>query len=365
MKQDNSIKQLNFTTVVNETKKIPKLEVSVNRNGKYMKYGEDNLFPQYLWELFTNSSQFSAIVNNMVDYIQGNGVETDYPLVVVNRKGETFENLIERIVYDYLIFGGFAVQVIRNRGGEVCEIHWLDFRYIRTNYDEDTIYYNEQWGNSRVTPKVYDRYVKGSRQQNSVYYYKGRLTRNQYPIPSYISALTAIEISTQIPEYHLNNLTNGFHPSAVINFNNGSMSEDVMDEIEEKIEEKFSGTQNASRILLSFNDNTEHATTIERLADEGNVDIYNTLAQSVEKDIYTAFRCNKLLMGDGSESTGFNKATYVEAFAIYNKTVIQPIQRELEEAVGGFLEGHKIKFNRFVVDWSETGPDEDTSKIIE
>jgi hypothetical protein len=161
-------------------------------------------------------------------------------------------------------------------------------------------------------------------------------------------------------------LTNGFHPSAIINFNNGSnLSEDVMDEIEEKIKEKFTGTKNATKIMLSFNDDTEHATTIERLADEGNVDIYNTLKDNVEKDIYSAFRINKLLMGDGSESTGFNKQAYLESFALYNKTVIQPIQTELEKVINGVLGDGALHFDEFKIDWSETGSDEDNSKIIE
>lgn len=358
--------KLNFTAVVNETKEIPKLVAKQMKNCKYVRYGEDNLFPQYIWELYTHSSQFSSIVETMNDYIQGNGIVSDYYLKVVNRKGETFDDFIEKLIIDYLLFGGFAFQIIRNKGGEICELYWLDFRYVRTNSDEDKVFYNEDWNNSRIQPKVYEKYTNGTKLPNSVYYYKGRRTRDVYPIPIYLAALTSLEISTQIPDYHLNNLTNGFHPSAIINFNNGSnLAEDVMDEIEEKLKEKFTGTKNASKMLLSFNDNVEHATTIERLADEGNIDIYNTLKDTVEKDIYTAFRINKLLMGDGSETTGFSKQTYVEAFSLYNKTVIQPIQKEFEKVINGVLGDGALHFDEFVIDWSETGADEDNSNIIE
>ena len=181
-----------------------------------------------------------------------------------------------------------------------------------------------------------------------------------------LAALTSLEISTQIPEYHLNNLTNGFHPSAIVNFCNGSnLSEDVMDEIEDSIKEKFTGVKNASKILLSFNDDMAHRTTIERLPDDGHVDIYNTLKDSVEKDIYTAFRINKLLMGNGEDSTGFNKQAYLESFALYQKTVIQPIQSEIEQVINGVLGEGALHFDEFTIDWSETGDDENTSKIIE
>lgn len=363
--QDKNNNKHFFTAIVNETKEVPRLEVKQVKNCKYLKYGTDNLFPQYIYELYTHSGQMSAIIGTMKDYIQGNGIVSNYK-EIVNRKGDTFDLFIEKLIIDYLLFGGFAFQIIRNKGHEICELNWLDLRYIRVNEDEDLIFYNKEWSNSRVQPKVYDRYCNGLIQPNSVFYYKGRKTRNQYPEPCYLAALTSLEISTQIPDFHLNNLNNGFHPSAVINFCNGSnLPSDVMDEIEEKIKEKFSGTKNASKILLSFNDDTEHATTIERLADEGNIDIYNTLKESTEKDIYTAFRISKLLLGNGEDNTGFNKQSFLESFALYQKTTIGPIQTEIEKVINSVLGDGALHFDEFSINWSETGTEEDNSNIIE
>ncbi len=358
--------KMQFTVVVNDRKELPKLEVKQMKNCKYVRYGDDNQFPQYIWELYTHSSQFSSIVETMIDFIQGGGIVSQFPLKVVNRKGDTFDDFIERLVTDYILFGGFCAQITRNKLGNIAELNWIDFRNVRVNSDEDKIFYSEDWTNNRVQPKVYEKYSPNSKLPTSMLYYKGRRTRNQYPVPMYIGALTSLEITTEIPEYHLNNLVNGFHPSTIINFNNGSnLSEDVMDEIEESVNEKFCGVKNASKILLSFNDNTEHATTFERLPDDGSVDIYNTLAGTVEKDIYSAFRINKLLMGDGSENTGFNKQSYIESFAIYQKTVISPIQKEIEKVINNALGENSLHFEKFSIDWSETGADEDNSNIIE
>ena len=358
-------KTLKFTTIVNETKEIPKLVCQSAKNAPYVKYGENNDFPNYIFELYNNSSQFNSIVETMKNYILGSGVSSNFHLKIVNRKGDSFENFIEKLVYDYLIFGSFSFQVTRNKLGNISELNWIDIRYARTNEDEDKIYYSTEWSKNRRQPKVYDRFTIGSQFPTSIFYYKGRRTRDVYGVPMYLAALTSLEISTQIPEYHLNNLTNGFHPSAIVNFCNGSnLSEDVMDEIEDSIKEKFTGVKNASKILLSFNDDMAHRTTIERLPDDGHVDIYNTLKDSVEKDIYTAFRINKLLMGNGEDSTGFNKQAYLESFALYQKTVIQPIQNEIEQVINGVLGEGALHFDEFTIDWSETGADENTSDII-
>lgn len=359
-------KILKFTTIVNETKEIPKLVCQSAKNAPYVKYGANNDFPDYIFELYNNSSQFNSIVETMKNYILGSGISSNFHLKIVNRKGDSFENFIEKLIYDYLIFGSFSFQVTRNKLGNISELNWIDIRYARTNEDEDKIYYSTEWSKNRRQPKVYDRFTIGSQFPTSIFYYKGRRTRDVYGVPMYLAALTSLEISTQIPEYHLNNLTNGFHPSAIVNFCNGSnLSEDVMDEIEDSIKEKFTGTRNASKILLSFNDDMAHRTTIERLPDDGHVDIYNTLKDSVEKDIYTAFRINKLLMGNGEDNTGFNKQAYIESFALYQKTVIQPIQTEIEQVINGVLGEGALHFDEFTIDWSETGDNEDTSKIIE
>ena len=367
MQQDKDTKKrLNFTTIVNESKEIPKLVCQSAKNAPYVKYGTDNLFPEYIFELYNNSSQFNSIVETMKNYILGSGIISNFPLKIVNRKGDSFENFIEKLVYDFLIFAGFSFQITRNKLGNISEINWIDMRNVRTNEDEDKIYYSTEWNKGRRVPKVYDRFTIGSEFPTSIFYYKGRRTRDVYPTPMYLAALTSLEISTQIPEYHLNNLTNGFHPSCIVNFCNGSnLSEDVMDEIEESIENKFTGVKNASKILLSFNDDMAHRTTIERLPDDGHVDIYNTLKDSVEKDIYTAFRINKLLMGNGEDSTGFNKQAYLESFALYQKTVIQPIQSEIEQVINGVLGEGALHFDKFTIDWSETGSDESSSNIIE
>lgn len=359
-------KRLNFTTIVQNTKKIPKLECLKAKNTSYVKYGEDNNYPQYLWNLFENSSQMSAIILQMKDYIIGNGIKSTFPLKIVNRKFETFEDLIEKVILSYLIYGGFACQIIRNKLGEIKEINPLDFRFVRINDDEDKIYYSREWNKSRRQPVVYPRYKAGSHEPNSVFYYKGKITNEVYPIPMYISAITSIEISTQIPTYHLSNLCNSFNPSVLINFNNGSnLPEDVMDEIEDRVNEKFAGSENSGRILLSFNDDKEHSTEMIRLPSDGNIDQYNSLSDNVEKDIYTAFRINRVLLGDSSNETGFSKQPYIEAFALYQKSVIGPIQNEISKIFNNLLGEGSLEFSKFVIDWSEYGSDENTSEIID
>ena len=345
---------------------IPEIRV-VDKNKDWMYWGDDNLFPYQLYNLFEKSSIMTAVVGSMRDYILGDEIVNRTGIESVNRKGETLEDLVWKCVMDYCLFGGFAIQVIRTKSLEkVAELNWLDMRKVRISKEEDTIWFNE-WDQVRrkKQPVKLPRYVNGAKQPNSVFYYKGRLTRTQYPVPMYLGALTAIQVSAEVDNYNLVNILNNFTPSAVINFNNGqNLSEDEIDELEQKVYDKFSGTANAGKIMLSFNDNTESATTIERLADDGLENKYKSLMETTKDDIYAGFRINPVLVGLNNSNSAFTAQEFSEAFKLYNKTVIQPSQNEVVDAFERIFGKGCMEIKPFSIKFDELAqPNNDTNTI--
>lgn len=362
MSETKQKQKIAFTTIVSETKEIPKPTVNIKPDG-WLSWGETNKFPNYLYDLYLHSSQFNSIVATMKDYLLGDEVINHTNMATINRKGQTFEDLLDDIAFDYILYNGFAFQVIRNHNGDIAELNYIDFRTVRINEDEDKVYVNSGWkrdvAKRGIQTKVYERFIKGTKQPNSIYWYKGKNSKDEYPTPTYIGALTSLEISTQIPTYHLSNICNNFTPSAIVNFNNGdNLPDDVKDEIEEGIKDKFTGTSNAGKIMLSFNPDTEHATTIERLQDDGLDNKYQNLSQSVTADIYSAFRINAVLVGLNKD-TGFSKTEFSEAFTLYNRTVIKPMQQNLIDSLETVFGQKCIEIKPFTINWSENEEDKD------
>ncbi|MBQ2175276.1 MAG: phage portal protein [Alphaproteobacteria bacterium] len=349
--------KLSFTTIVSKTHEIPEPVIN-SKNDGFLTWGQDNKYPCYLYNLYEHSSQMSSIIKNMIDYLTGDKIINNTKLQVsVNRKGETMNDLIENLAFDYCVYGGLAFQVIRDRNGDIAELNYIDFRTVRTNEDEDKVYVNNGWkynvAKRGVQTKVYERFNPKAKQPNSVYYYKGHLSKEVYPVPMYIGAITSLEISTQIPNFHLHNITNNFSPNVIINFNSGSnLPEDVMAEAEEKINHKFVGTDNAGNIMLSFNDDSEHATTIERLQDDNYDKKYETLKESVSNDIYSAFRINHTLVGI-NHSTGFNTQEFSQCFELYNKTVIKPMQEDIIGCFEKVFGKGCIEIEQFHIEWAD------------
>ena len=312
---------------------VPELKV-VNKNKKWMYYGENNLFPYEIYNLYEKSSIMTAVVGTMCDFICGDEIVNNTGFKTVNRNGDTLEDLIRKCANDYALFGGFAIQVIRNKGlDKIAELNWMDMRHIRVDKDITNVWYNDWSSKKRKEPIMYPVYIQGTKQPNSVFYFKGLLTRTQYPLPMYIGSLTALQVSTEIDNYQLHNILNNFTPSAIINFNSGSnLGEDEIEEIENKVYEKFSGTSNAGKIMICFNDNAESATTVERLADDNLENKYNQLVDTITNSIYAGFRINPVLTGLNKTNSAFTKQEFSEAASLYNKTVIYPIQKQLIDA---------------------------------
>lgn len=350
----------NLSFIQTNQKNIPEI-VELDKHKEYMYWGDDNKLPYYLYNLSTKSSVMEAIIGSFTDYVMGDEVVNNTGVSYVNRKGETIEDLIRKCVNDYALFGGFAIQVIRTKSLEkVAELNWMDMRHIRVDKDETTVYYCD-WNpaaGKKKQPVKYPIYIRGAKQPNSVYYFKGLLTRGVYPMPMYVGSLTSIETQAEISNYHLNAILNNFNAGTIVNFNSGqNLGEDEIEEIEEKIYSKFSGTDNANKILLSFNDDQEHATTIERMADDNTDKKYDQLYDTTINDIYAGFRCNPILTGLNKTNSGFTGQEFNDAFKLYNKTVIYPAQKIIIDAFEKLFGKGCIEIKPFTIQFDIPQPE--------
>lgn len=148
-------------------------------------------------------------------------------------------------------------------------------------------------------------------------------------MPVWGAAIKSVVTEIEIGKFHLNEILNNFASTAIINFNNGVPSDDDKDEIERSIQEKFTGSENAGRFLMCFNDNKDSATTVERLGTDDYDERYASMAKRVRSEIFTAFRANPNLFGLPTENLGFNNEEYESTFKLFNRTVVKPIQRDL------------------------------------
>lgn len=308
-----------------------------------VEWGNRNAYPDYLLDLYNNVPTLRSIINGNIDFITGNDVSilplTDnLPNGQMNNRGDNIREQIKDIAKDYEIYGGFALQIIRNLIGMVAEVYYIDMRYLRTNKEGNVFYYCEDWSKSgKKDVIVYPAYMPNlnwdtlddeqrNRNASSILYVKNVHTQ-VYPAPLYAASIKACEIERLIDDFHINSLQNQFVSSAIINFNNGDPGDEMKKEIEDAINEKFAGAANGGRIMLSFNKNKESATDIVEFEVKDFGERYKALSEHSRQQIFTAFRANPNLFGIPTEGNGFANEQYAESFKLYNRTQIQPVQR--------------------------------------
>lgn len=314
----------------------------------FIEWGTNNLYPDYLQDLYDNVSTLKSVIDGCVDYIAGDDV-TILPLRqgmeegVMNGKGDTIQEQIRDVAQDMETYGGFALQVIRGKDGKPSEVYYIDMRFLRMNKECNVFYYCEDWkkrGKKNVV--VYPKFKKipdwatltdeeKDRHASSILLVKDN-RKQTYPSPRYAASVKPCEVERCVDDFHLNEINNGFAGSYIVNFNNGRPSPEIMEQIEDDFNEKFAGHKNAGRIGFSWNENRASATTIDAMQVVDFSAKYTALEKTARQRIFTAFRANPNLFGIPTESLGFSQEEYESAFRLFNRTHIRPIQRKIADA---------------------------------
>lgn len=319
------------------TESIPKLTQETVSGKDYVLYGDNNMYPEYLFGLYNDVSTLKTIIDQTADYITGDDVHCNIPGMEfqVNRKGDTMRDLIKNLAKDYEIYGGCSYEVIRNKNNNPVELYYIDFRYLRTDKKNECFWYSEEYGKKygRTSKAIiYPKFVIDADAPSSIVYIKNT-TSTPYPIPRYSGAIKSCEIERNIDELHLSGLQNGFLASYVINFAGGIPTDEQKAEIERNVNEKFCGTGNAGRIMLNFATSKDNMAFLQKLDVNDFGEKYNAAAKRSREQIFTAMGAVPALFGLMSESTGFNEQEFTEAFALYNATTVKSIQRTIIDSI--------------------------------
>lgn len=312
------------TNIVEPTEYKPK-------DRDFVCWGENNNYPDYLNDLYKNVATLHTIIDRMSKYICGDAVTCGIENLkeTVNSKGDTIEDIVKWISLDLVKYNGFALNIVKNRLGTVAEIYYLDFKKVRSSEDGYRLYYSTDWSKSfgRVKYTEYENFLHSDKASTIFYYKEG--VNTVYPEPMYAASVVACEIEKQLNTYHLNNIVNGFASNYIINFNSGIPSDEIKQEIEDEVYDKFCGSENAGRPMLSFNDTKENETTVTKIDADSFIDKYNSLANRTKQEIFTSFCATPNLFGLPTETTGFSEQEYNEAYRLFNKTVIMPMQKSI------------------------------------
>jgi hypothetical protein len=331
------------------------------RNQEWVNYGENNNYFGYLQDRINGSPTNNAIVNGISQMIFGKGIDATDKLLKPEEYAQAMllfdDDTTERLCYDLKAMGQCAVQVVYSIDKtRIVECNHFPVETLRSGKCNDdgeveAYFYAEDWTKvTRQKPPLQIPAFGFGNGGEEILFIKPYKTGFYYYSPvDYQGGLQYCELEEEISNYHLNNIMNGLAPSMLINFNNGTPTEDEQRDIERNIQNKFGGTSNAGRFILSFNDSNNYGATITpvQLSDAHNQ--YQFLSDESMKKIMVSHRVISPMLLGIKDNSGFgNNADELQtATILMQNTVIKPFQNLLIKDFNKILSFNDISLNLY------------------
>ena len=314
----------------------------------WMNYGDDNMFPQYLIDLYHSSATHNALCTSIAYMIFGDGVQADTLEARLKFEEWGLDDEIRKACLDLKIQGGFALEIAYNLGRtSIKKVKHCPFERIRSgevNDDEkvEFYYYSEDWSNKQIEPvkvRCFNPEDKNDYPHQILYVKPFSPGSYYYPKPDYVGSINYIELDKEIGTYHINNIKNGLAPSFTIHFKNGVPSQEERHKIRNDIERQLGGATNAGKFIVTYSDQPDRKPDFEPFPLSDADKQYQFLSTEVSDKIMVGHRVVSSAMF-GVKTAGQLGTTQELAIAseLFDKQVVKPYQRILAVAIESILE---------------------------
>ena len=334
----DNIGKYNLISVKFAKAEQPKFE---ERKGQgYIQYGANNDYPDYLLDLYKESSKHGAIIKGKSNYIYGKGFNFPKDLMA-NTQGETFNNIFKKAVKDDELFSGYYLQIIYNLEGKIKDVYHLDFKKVRTNKEQNCFYVKNDWQDNREKARAYPAFSGTYNKENpsQVLFVKQYNPGDEiYPTPNYYQALNYIESDVQVSRHILGNAKDGFVATTAINLNNGEPNEEQKEQVEKDIKKKFTGSE-GDRVLLFFNKSKDTAAEVIPLSQTMlTKEDFTNINNLIQQEIFAGHQITSpMLFGIKTEGQLGGSSEIRDSYEIFNNTYVAERQQQHEEVFNKLL----------------------------
>ena len=341
----------NILNINLETETAP--HVVEERGKDWISYGTENwnnLYPQFLIDLYYNSSTQAAIINATSEMVAAENLiiedEDDRDLEArvklqnfMNRANskESLHEVIKKIAFDFKLQGAFALNIVWSKDRtQIAEIYHIPVEKIRAEKPNkmgrvEAYYISADWRNTRINkPYRVPAFNTNDRTSANQILYSGLYSPNMnvYHTPDYVAANNWALCDQKVAEYHLNNIQNGFAGSYFISFANGVPTAEERYQIEQSLAQKFTGEKAAGRFVLTFSDDRTRTPEIVPISMSDADKQFLALQELLVQNILTGHRVTSpMLMGIKNDTgLGSNVDELNAAANFYLNTVVKPFQ---------------------------------------
>ena len=270
-------------------------------NTKFIPFGKDNLFPQYLAELKRKSSTHRSVLAQKVVFTAGakfvcKDETTEEFIKDVNADGESLRDVFKKLADDYYTFGNAYLEGVLYDGG--VNLYHLDATTVRLSKNKKDVYVHPDWRNFRSQEDKMQKIALYPRVTSSRFVMQFKdyePTFTFYGLPDYVAGLEHISVDYEIGLWNNTQFQNGFQPSAIVEIN-GDMGEEEAKKLVQEAQKKFCGQGNNGKIMFIVKNGDTANANVQILKDDRDGS-WMELQQITDQNIITAHRWQPSLSG--------------------------------------------------------------------
>jgi len=322
--------------------------------------GRNNSYFQYVEDRFIGSPTNSTILNAYANLIFGRGLmarnASRQPMQYAKMLTAIPKKDLRKVVKQYSKQFNAAFQIITNVNGtkqaKFIDVTKLAFNKVEDDDEITGFWYSNDWYNTNKTiPEFYPAYgTTNGRKTEILYINDNQDSSSYYSLPKYQSALQYCEIEEEISNFYISHIKNGFSYGYIVNMNNGvPPDEEQREEIERKIRERMTGSSNAGKVFISFNDGKEAAVEIVPLEVSDSHKQWESINSQCEQKIMRAHGVvSPRLFGiNDSAGLGNNADELDTALSLTMDMRINPEQDIIIDALTPFLQEQGITLDLY------------------
>jgi hypothetical protein len=341
----------------------------------YIPFGQDNLYPEILNQMYYSSPLHGAIVDYKVNAVIGGGFNIIIDKLTNEEKVDlyAFEKKIKLkkiasiVTKQLIIHNRVYFKLCFSEKGKLTKVENLSPEKLRRSRDGKTYFICEDWS-SRIDVLEIVPYHPLNKEYEQLFIYElPCIGQDYYPLPQYSSALNFAFLSGELSYLAKSNIQNAVFPSFAMMFPKRPQSEEEKNVLRRTID-KLKGAENAGKAVAFFANSPEQMPKIESLPTNSNDKLFQEASSLNTEQICFAHTIDPILMGVRTQGALGSGSDIKQAYVIFEKNVVKPLREIVQDIFNELLHIAKVKgelvINNFqIINESIVEVDEEASKL--
>ena len=317
---------------------------------KWVLNGEKNSFYQTIIDAYNGSPTNSAVIDSYSQFIYGKGLTSKDKAKKPSEWAAIMSLLskkdLRKICKDFEMFGEASIELkyINNKIQRCFHVAKQRIAPEVANDEGDITgyYYSYDFSNvNKYKPERIDAfgYGEGMGERAEIYViHDYQVGQFYYSNPSYVSGLSWAAMENEISNYSVNHIQNGLSFGHIINMNAGVQpSEETILLNTQAIRQHLTGSTNAGKFFLNWNDTKENEITISSLEVSDAHQQYAYLSAEARQQLCTAHKLTSPMLVGIKEAAGFS-STADEIKVGFEELMINVIKPKQEVILDSLME---------------------------